>query len=285
MGKMTLKSLSKVKNLWEPKEAGMKTIVITGSTRGIGFGLAEAFLAMGCSVMVSGRTQEAVDRAVADLTSRYSKEQVLVAACDVTNFAQVEMLWMEAKNRFGKVDIWINNAGLANKINEFWKVPETELFSVVNTNLVGAMNGAKVAMQGMLEQGFGSIYNMEGMGSDGRRMVPGLAPYGMTKAGLAYFTDAMVEEAAGTPVLVGAIRPGMVATDMITSQYKGREADWARVRRIMNILSDRVETVAPELAQKILANNKTGIRIKRGNPFRMMGRFLMAPFRKREVFS
>jgi NAD(P)-dependent dehydrogenase (short-subunit alcohol dehydrogenase family) len=263
----------------------MKIVLITGSTRGIGFGLAESFLEMGCAVVVSGRTQEAVDQAVGKLSQRHSKENILGIACDVTDYAQVEKLWVEAKNHFGKVDIWINNAGIANLIQPFWKVSEDEFRAILHTNLVGAFHGAKAAMLGMLEQGFGSIYNMEGMGSDGKRKVKGLAPYGMTKAALAYFTDAMVEEAAETPIIIGAIRPGMVATEMITNQYKGNEVDWERVRRIMNILSDRVETVAPELAKRILENTRTGVRIKRGNPFRLMGRFLMAPFQKREIFS
>jgi len=263
----------------------MKIIVITGSTRGLGFGLAESFLEMGCAVVVSGRTQEAVDRAVGELSQKHPKENILGVACDVTDFAQMEKLWDEAKNHFGKVDIWINNAGIANLIHPFWEVPEDEFRAIMHTNLVGSFHGAKAAMVGMLEQGFGSIYNMEGMGSDGKRMVNGLAAYGMTKAALAYFTDAMVKEAAETPIIIGAIRPGMVATEMITNQYKGKEADWERVRKIMNILSDRVETVAPELAKRILENNRTGVRIKHGNPFRLIGRFLMAPFQKRDVFS
>jgi NAD(P)-dependent dehydrogenase (short-subunit alcohol dehydrogenase family) len=263
----------------------MKTIVITGSTRGIGFGLAAAFLEMGCAVVVSGRTQETVEHAVNELSLQHSQENILGVACDVTVFTQVENLWAEAKKCFGQVDIWINNAGIANGLRPFWEVPADEFQSILLTNLVGAYYGAKVAMTGMLEQGFGSIYNMEGMGSDGKRMVKGLAPYGMTKAALAYFTNAMVDEASGTPVIIGAIRPGMVATEMITNQYRGKEADWERVRGIMNILSDRVETVAPGLARKILGNTRSGIRIKHGSSFKLMGRFLMAPFHTRDVFS
>jgi NAD(P)-dependent dehydrogenase (short-subunit alcohol dehydrogenase family) len=71
-------------------EMGMKIIVITGSTRGIGFGLAESFLEMGCAVVVSGRTQEAVNQAVDELAQNHLKENILGVACDVTVFAQVE---------------------------------------------------------------------------------------------------------------------------------------------------------------------------------------------------
>jgi NAD(P)-dependent dehydrogenase (short-subunit alcohol dehydrogenase family) len=263
----------------------MKIIVITGSTRGIGFGLAESFLEMGCAVVVSGRTREAVNQAVDKLAKDHSNENILGVACDVTVFAQVEELWAAAKQRFGQVDIWINNAGIANRVHPIWEVPEEEFLAVLRTNLVGSFYGAKVAMRGMLEQGFGSIYNMEGLGSDGKRMVKGLAPYGMTKAALAYFTNALVDDAAGTPVIIGAIRPGMVVTDLIKNQYMGRDADWERVRKIMNILSDRVERVAPELAKKILKNTQSGVRIKYGSSIQLMVRFLMAPFHKRDVYS
>ena len=90
----------------------MKTIVITGSTRGIGYGLADAFLKLGCSVAISGRTQRNVDVAVANLSASHRPEQLMGFACDVARFEQVRALWNTTIVRFGKVDIWINNAGI-----------------------------------------------------------------------------------------------------------------------------------------------------------------------------
>ena len=98
----------------------MKTIAITGSTRGLGYGLADSFLAQGCSVAISGRTQPAVQAAVEKLSSVYEPDRVFGWPCDVTHFEQVQALWDAAKSRFGHIDIWINNAGIAHAQTAFW---------------------------------------------------------------------------------------------------------------------------------------------------------------------
>jgi NAD(P)-dependent dehydrogenase (short-subunit alcohol dehydrogenase family) len=262
----------------------MKTVVITGSTRGIGYGLADSFLALGCAVTISGRTPASVEKAVAELVAKHEADRVLGQTCDVTDLEQVQALWDAAKARFGKVDIWINNAGIGHSQMDFWELSPEQIKAVVDTNLVGAMYGAKVALRGMLDQGFGSFYNMEGLGSDDR-MVRGLALYGCTKAGLRYLTQSWLQETRGTPVLVGALRPGMVMTDLVTGQYEERPEDWEHDKRIFNILADRVETVTPWLARKVLANNKTGVRITWLTRAKVIGRFLAAPFRRRNLFE
>ncbi len=263
----------------------MKNIVITGSTRGIGFGLAQAFLGLGCCVVVSGRSQAGVQKAVKDLTGRHPAGQVIGMPCDVTVFEQVQALWDGTKARMGRVDIWINNAGLSQPIKDFWEHHPAEIQTVLQTNLVGAMLGSVVAMRGMLEQGSGAIYNMEGYGSSGGRMVKGLGLYGTTKAGLRFFDDALMQDAASTPVIVGAIRPGMVITEMITDQYKDKPEDWKKASRIFNIIADRVETVTPWIAQKVLENQKNGVRIAWGSRAKITWRFLTAPFSKRKVID
>jgi short-subunit dehydrogenase len=146
------------------------------------------------------------------------------------------------------------------------------------------MHGSIVAIKGMQEQGFGAIYNMEGLGSDGR-IIKGMALYGTSKSALSYLTKAMSKETQDTPVLVGGIRPGMVATKLITEQYEGHPEEWERVKRVFNILSDRVETVTPWLAKKILTNNKNGVTISWLSKSKLMRRFLTAPFHKRHVFD
>ncbi|MBN1318320.1 MAG: SDR family oxidoreductase [Anaerolineales bacterium] len=259
-------------------------IVITGSTRGIGHGLAGAFLARERQVVISGRSQSDVDQVVAAFTTVYSKGNVFGQACDVTAYDQVKALWEAAVAQFGKVDIWINNAGIAHPQLEFWNLSPDLMRAVVETNLVGAMFGARVALRGMLAQGFGSVYNMEGLGSGGRR-VKGLASYALSKAGLRYFTDALAEEVEGTPIIVGALQPGMVSTELITKQYQGKENDWERAKRIFNILSDRVETVAPWLAERVLENRKNGARFQWLTRTKLFWRFSTAPFFKRNIFD
>jgi short-subunit dehydrogenase len=125
---------------------------------------------------------------------------------------------------------------------------------------------------------------MEGLGSDGRT-VEGLTLYGGTKSGLRYLTDALAQEVQGTPVRVGALNPGMVVTDLLTKQYKDRPEEWEQAKRIFNILADRVETVAPWLAQQALTNSKNGVRIKWLTRRKTIVRFLTAPLLGRNLFE
>lgn len=164
-----------------------KTIVITGSTRGIGFGLAADFLKRECHVVVNGRTQGAVDRAVKDLAGRCPPEHVFGQPGDMTNYDQVQQLWDAARSHFGSIDIWINNAGMAHPDLPFWKLPQDEIDKTVNLNVIGLMYGCRVAINGLLAQGGGFIYNMYGFGSTGM-MRPGLSIYGSTKRAVNYLT-------------------------------------------------------------------------------------------------
>jgi len=262
----------------------LKTIIVTGSTRGIGHGLADAFLARGCSVTISGRHQASVDEATSKLAATHGEERLFGHPCDVTDFEEVQGLWDASKARWGQIDIWINNAGIAHAQTDLWVQAPEEMAAVVETNITGTLYGAKVALTGMLEQGSGSLYNMEGLGSDGRR-VEGLTVYGTTKYGLRYLTEALVEATKGTPVIVGALRPGMVLTDLLTKQYEDRPEDWEGAKRIFNILADRVETVAPWLADRVLANSRHGARFQWLSRGKVIGRFLTAPFGKRDLFG
>jgi NAD(P)-dependent dehydrogenase (short-subunit alcohol dehydrogenase family) len=264
----------------------MKTIVITGSTRGIGFGLADAFLARGCQVMVSGRSTETVAQAAAELGQKHGSEKIAGQACDVSDYAQVQALWDAAAARFSGIDIWINNAGLGNTLTPFWELSPEKMRQVVDTNVLGAMYGSSVALRGMLRQGHGSLYNMEGYGSrDTGRMVSGLTLYGTTKAALAFLDRSLAEEVKGTPVIFGALLPGMVVTDLLLNQRQGDPAQWERAKRAFNILADRVETVTPWLADQVLANQKNGVRISWISGAKIMLRFLAAPFTRRNVID
>ena len=261
-----------------------KHIVITGSTRGIGYGLAQSFLSRGCSVTISGRGENAVDKTVADLKSRYEAKLVYGQACDVTLPEQVQALWDRSLEKFGKVDIWINNAGTSGERGLVWELPAAEVHIPITTNILGTVYGAQVAMKGMLAQGFGAIYNMEGMGSDGRKHA-GLTMYGTSKYAIHYFTEGLVLEAKDTPVIIGALRPGMVITDMITDRYEGRSEEWERAKKIFNIIADRVENVTPWLAEKILANQKSGAILAYLSTWKLFWRFLSQPLVKRDLFS
>ncbi len=262
----------------------MKIVVITGSTSGIGLGLAEAFLSLGCAVTISGRSRANLDKAHGMLAGNYDESRILAHLCDVRYYDQVVGLWDTARERFGQIDIWINNAGAGHPETLIWQYSPDIVDRIIATNVTGALYGLNVALKGMLQQGFGSVYNMEGLGSSGP-VIKGLALYAATKSALAYLTTAAAKEVEGTLVIVGGLQPGMVATKLITDQYAGHPEEWKRSERIFNILADRVETVTPWLAKRILANRKNGARISWLTRFKVMMRFLMSPFHKRAVFS
>lgn len=262
----------------------MKTILITGSTRGIGYGLAENFLRLGQQVVLNGRRQESVDQALEELAHKYPGERMGGFPSDMGDYTQVKSLWDAAVARFGAVDIWINNAGIAQPQSDFWELEPDTIQQLIQTNVIGAMYGAKVALAGFKEQGWGAFYNMEGLGSDGRK-VPGLTLYGTSKRALNYLTDSLAAEVKGTAILVGALSPGMVLTDLILAQYKGRpREEWESARKIFNILADRVETVTPFLAEQVLKNTKNGARINWLSPAKASWRFLTAGISKRDLF-
>lgn len=261
-----------------------KIVLITGSTRGIGFGLAREFLKRECSVVISSRTQDAVTSAVQTLTQEFEAARVFGFPCDVAQYAQVEALWDAAQKHFGRIDIWINNAGIGHPDIPFWELPPAQIEQVVDINLIGTMYGTRVALNGMRKQGSGYIYMMEGFGSTGRTR-PGLSVYGSTKAAIYYFSQALLPDTANAPVKIGSLSPGMVVTDFVSDQYKGRESEYQRAKDAFNLFGDRVETVTPWLADNVLKNEKTGARFQWLTTGKFFGRLLTSRFRKRNLFD
>jgi NAD(P)-dependent dehydrogenase (short-subunit alcohol dehydrogenase family) len=259
-----------------------QTIVITGSTRGIGRGLATEYLKMGHNVVVTGRSRQAVDAAVAELAAL---GPVLGRPCDVRSLEANQAVWDAAVARFGRVDVWINNAAIATDHVPFAELPPDQVAATVETNLLGTMYGARVAIAGMLRQGGGKVYTFEGFGSDDMTG-PGLTTYGTTKRAIRYLTASLAKEYEDSPVIIGAMSPGIVATDLLIYSSKSRDpAQWERSKRILNILGDRVETVTPWLARAALANTKQGGTVAWLTRGKAIRRFMAAPFVKRDIIS
>jgi NADP-dependent 3-hydroxy acid dehydrogenase YdfG len=258
----------------------MKNIVITGSTKGIGYGLADAFLSQGCQVVVNGRTQTSVATAVTQLGS----ERAYGLAAVVSEWDQVQALWDFALKRMGSIDIWVNNAGLSHDTVKLWELSPEDGKTVVDVNILGLMYGSQVAMNGMLAQGHGQIFNMEGFGSNGRTR-DGMSMYGSTKAAVAYLNKAFIKEAKGTAVQIGSLQPGMVMTALVLDRFKDQPEELDKVKGIFNIIGDSVENVTPWLAAKMLANEKHGVHFNYAPTMKLIGRFLTAPFSKRNLFA
>jgi NAD(P)-dependent dehydrogenase (short-subunit alcohol dehydrogenase family) len=260
----------------------MRKAVVTGSTKGIGFALARELLRRGHGVVVSGRTQAAVDDAVERLEPEATGEATVHGlAVDVTDPAQVEKLWDAAVEALGGVDLWINNAGVANTTRPIVETPAGDVRTMVTTNMLGTVYGCQVAVRGMRATG-GQVFNILGGGSDGR-IRPGMGVYSATKRGLDSFTRALVKEVAGTDVRVGQVSPGMLITEGWLREAAAAPEQVRDQRKILNILCDHVDDVAPYLVERMLAAGKNGDAIKWLTPGRMTRKFLTG--RKRDVLS
>jgi NAD(P)-dependent dehydrogenase (short-subunit alcohol dehydrogenase family) len=262
----------------------MKTAVITGGTRGIGAALVRSFLKSGWSVAYSGTSDNSVNNSLASLRALFPSGNYAAFKCNVTVESDLAGLWDSAVKTFGGVDIWVNNAGTANDQAPFHKIDPAVFTTIIDTNVKGLMLATWVAYNRMLQQGYGAIYNMEGLGSDGRT-VPGMTPYGTSKRAVRYFTDAFASEVKDGPVIVGTISPGMVLTDLTIGPLKRDPANSRQITKIYNILANEPDTVAPFLVSRMIDNRKNGAKISWLTTFRVMSRFLLAPFSRRDIVS
>lgn len=259
-------------------------IVITGSTKGIGLGMAREFLKRGHDVMISSRRSDAVDQVVADLREMFPNRTITGQVCDVVEYAQVRSLWDRSVEVFGRVDIWVNNAGTDGLKVPFFALPEEDYRQTIRTNIFGLLNCNSVVIPGMYKQKGGKIFNMEGFGSNGQVRF-GASVYGATKYALHYFTKSMVEELKNSPIKMCYLSPGIVVTDMLVPPPDKRGEQWEQVKKILNVLADTVETVTPFLVEGMLKADKNGAAVRWLSKSKIRRRFFMNRFKKRDVFS
>lgn len=187
-----------------------KVAVVTGSSRGLGFSIAQAFAQEGASVIISSRSDASVEKAVVAFQSRGFP--VGGICCDVGEFDQVETLAAYAIEQFDGLDIWVNNAGLSCPMGPTAHIP-TEMFTaLIRTNILGAYHGSVVAMRRFVPQGSGKLINLVGRGE--RKPIPLQNPYASSRAWVRNFTLAMAHEYKASGVGVFLLNPGLVETDM-----------------------------------------------------------------------
>lgn len=262
----------------------MKTIIITGSTKGIGFGLAKEFLKRGCNVVICGRSQVDVNNVVEKLSKEFGEAKVLGRRCDVSSMEQVEALWEASVKKFGRIDIWINNAGTTTNPLSFGQLQKDEIDATLSTKIFGSLYSAHVAINGMLKQGGGDIYFTEGMGGKGE-IQAGVSMLGTGNAAVVYFVKALRKEYANSNVRFHTLRPGINVTEHFLHGVEYLDEDrWERSKRVINILGDKPETTTPWLANAILNNNKKEGHIAWLTPVKIMMRFMLASFNKRDLF-
>ncbi len=260
-------------------------VVITGSTQGIGLGLAKEFLKRGHDVVISSRRAHVVDEVVAELQQGWPDRKIIGCPCDVGVYEDGQKLWDKAAAELGTVDIWVNNAGTeVGATMLFMQDPDT-IAATVQTNMTGLMYCNQIAIKGMYGQpNGGKIFNMEGFGSNGM-VRPAVSVYGSTKRALRHFTKSMAAELNGTKVKVCYLSPGIVITDLLVPPPEKRDQGWEQSKKILNLLADTVETVTPWLVEGMLNAKEGGDAVRWLTPGKVMRRKLMSYFKKRDVFT
>ncbi len=257
------------------------SVVITGSTRGFGRATAQVLHDRGGRVVVSGRRQEDVDRVVTELG-----EPAAGLACDVSDADQVYALSRFAVERNGRIDVWINNAGVSPLPGAVLDFPPETAEAVFRVNCLGTLHGTHAAMHHMRQQGSGTIVNLYGRGSDLRPASPsGL--YGATKAWITSFTRTFAAEYADLPVRIIGFSPGMMTTDMLAvDQVVGRRIveTMRRFPMALEALGTPPEVPAVELADLLERSEKRFVEYRqmRGlRKARMLARLIWMGMNKR----
>jgi len=219
-----------------------KVAVVTGGSRGLGLGISRAYAAAGAAVVVASRSQKSVDEAVKQLLELGAKAAGM--ATDVADLAQVQALAKFALDQFGRIDIWVNNAGISAPYGPTLGVQPDTFYQVVQTNIIGTYNGSRTALNYFLKQKSGKLINMLGAGHN--KPAPYQNAYGSSKMWIQAFSLALAKECKGQGVDVFAFNPGMVLTELLTDVevIKGFEDRLKIFPKIVRMLAKPVENPA-----------------------------------------
>jgi 3-oxoacyl-[acyl-carrier protein] reductase len=204
----------------EAKPLAGKVAVVTGGTRGIGLAIARLLADDGASVVVSGRDPGRLESAAKELET--SGASVLAVAADAGKREDADRLVDAAKERFGRVDVLVNNAGIT-RDQLLVRMKDDDWDQVLDTNLRGVFLMTRAAGKVMMRQKSGRIINISS--TAGAMGNPGQVNYSAAKAGVIGLTKASARELAHWNILVNAVAPGLIETDMAAAiPAEAREA-------------------------------------------------------------
>ena len=186
-----------------------RVAVITGGTRGIGRGIAEAFAAQGAAVVISGKSREKGERALDEMGVG---DRAMFMPCDVRRQEDVNNLIDQAAQRYGSVDIMVNNAGGSDRFALVHEMSDEAWQNALDFNLNAAFWGTRRALRYMLEHGWGRIINISSVeGKQGNK--PAVSHYITNKHAINGLTKAVATEYATMGITCNAICPGAIETD------------------------------------------------------------------------
>ena len=266
----------------------MKTVVITGSARGLGFEMAKLFKKNNFNVVISDLKLENVQKAKSELDTIESESKVSCTTCNVTNSEDIAALIIFAVDEYKSIDIWINNAGVNQPEKAIWELTEDEINMVLDVDLKGTIMASRLVMQEMEKNHSGAIYNIEGYGSNDAKML-GLSIYGTSKRAVTYFTEALAKESEerNTGVIIGRLSPGIMITDFIKTALGDKEKInlSEKTKKVYNILGDYPDVVANFLVNGMINNDKNDAKIEWLTNRKAAWRFMTAGFNKRDFFN
>ncbi|GAB18239.1 3-oxoacyl-[acyl-carrier-protein] reductase [Gordonia effusa NBRC 100432] len=182
-----------------------KTAVITGGAQGIGLAIAQTFAEHGARIVIGDLNEDLAKKAAATLPD------AIGVACDVSDAADVGKLLAAAVEKYGSLDVMVNNAGIT-RDSTMRKMTEEDFDAVISVHLRGCWNGTRQAAGIMREAGGGSIINMSSI--SGKVGMVGQTNYSAAKAGIVGLTKAASKEVAHLGVRINAIQPGLIRTAM-----------------------------------------------------------------------
>jgi len=187
-----------------------KIALVTGGARGIGRAIATSLAASGAIVVINYRgNQAAADEVVQAIAAEDG--QALAIQADISQAAEVERLFKAVLDRYGQIDILVNNAGLT-RDNILFRLKDEDWDTVLDANLRGAFFAIRAASRGMMKRRWGRIINIASVvGIIGNK---GQANYAASKAGLIGLTKTVAKELASRNILINAVAPGFIETDM-----------------------------------------------------------------------
>ena len=188
-----------------------KVALITGGSRGIGKAIAEKFAKNGYNLVINYVSDSTKTEELAKEFQELNNIEVLFVKADVTDFNSCENMVKQAIEKFGKIDVLVNNAGIT-KDGLLMRMKEEDFDKVINVNLKGTFNVTKNVVPYMTKQKNGRIVNISSVvGVTGNA---GQCNYAASKAGIIGFTKSLAKELASRNILVNAIAPGFIKTDM-----------------------------------------------------------------------
>lgn len=239
-----------------------KVAVVTGASRGLGLAIAEAFAREDASVVLSARSENALRENVAALTTK--DYRVAGFPCDVGKLEQVRALGEFAKQTFGALDIWVNNAGIASIYGPTAANPVDRFEQVVQTNILGTYYGSITALDYFLPQRSGKLINMLGRGDD--RPVPFQNAYASSKVWVRSFTLALAQENKDNGVGIYAFNPGLVDTELLRKidAIEGYEKGLARFGTVIQMWANPPEVPAERVVwlASSATDGKTGLEVR-----------------------